>query len=121
LDELKEMQHAEGSPAKRNLCNFSVFVRGSASRHSTASGYSYGATVAFTKSRSAFIIASSPERGARSTTKALTDLAALFVGMADDGAFGHGLMPQQHVFYLPPRPPATGTSAGSYYQPESSP
>jgi hypothetical protein len=45
----------------------------------------YGATVAFTKSCSAFTIASSPECGARSTTNALTS-ARSSARDAGDGA-----------------------------------
>ncbi len=35
-------------PRNRNLCNFPVSVRGNTSRNSTARGYLYGATLAFT-------------------------------------------------------------------------
>ena len=48
---------ARAYPRNRNLCSFPVSVRGSDSRNSTARGYLYGATVAFTKSCKVFTIA----------------------------------------------------------------
>ena len=85
---------------RRNLCSFPVSVRGSASRNSTARGYLYGATVAFTKSCSAFTIASSPRVRRAQHDERLDDLPALLVGRADHRALGDGLVAQQHVFHL---------------------
>ena len=48
LGDRRRLSDSKPYVRNRNLCNFPVSVLGSASRNSTALGYLYGATVAFT-------------------------------------------------------------------------